>query len=148
VAVSDEYLYGVDRATGKRNIASTPGTGRGASHCAVSCRPPATSTASPRAVLAIDARSGRTAWTLPGEYSNTFVGTAAADGVVYFQGRVAGVDTGPNTGNGILHAVDVQTRQVLWSFSYPTGEAWSFGIPVAADEAIYVGTYQTLLKLK
>jgi len=47
-----------------------------------------------------------------------------------------------------VSAVDVQTRQVLWSFTYPTEEAWSFGIPVAADSAIYVGTYQTLLKLK
>ena len=44
--------------------------------------------------------------------------------------------------------MDVQTRQVLWSFSYPTEEASSFGIPVAADGAIYVGTYQALLKLK
>jgi hypothetical protein len=44
--------------------------------------------------------------------------------------------------------VDVQTRQVLWSFNHPTEEAWSFGIPIAADGAIYVGTYKTLLKLK
>ncbi len=149
VAVSDEYLYGVDRATGqqKYRVDTMDGTRRKHLRGLVQASGYVYGVTQGQ-FWAVDARTGRTAWTLPGEYSDTFVGTAAADGVVYFQGRVAGIDTGPKDSGGVLHAVDVQTRQVLWSFKYPTEEPWSFGIPVAADGAIFVGTYQTMLKLK
>jgi outer membrane protein assembly factor BamB len=113
VAVSDEYLYGVDGATGKEKyrLDTRDGTRRKPLRGLVQAGGYVYGVTAGQ-FWAIDARTGRTAWTLPGEYSDTFVGTAAADGVVYFQGRVGGVDTGPNDGNGILHAVDVQTRQV------------------------------------
>lgn len=96
---------------------------------------------------AVEARTGRTVWSLPGEYRDQFTATAVANGLVFFQGRVAGVDAGADRG-GILHALDPRTRQLQWSFTYATDEAWAFGPPVVADGALFVATYGTLLKLK
>jgi outer membrane protein assembly factor BamB len=97
---------------------------------------------------AVDARTGRTVWSLPGEYRDQFTATAVGEGVVYFQGRIAGVDTAPPEEGGILHALDPRARQLLWSFTYRTSSPWSFGAPVASGGALYVATNGTLLKLK
>jgi outer membrane protein assembly factor BamB len=148
VGVADQHVYGVDRATGRELYRhDTRDAGRLADLRGLVAAGGAVYAISAAQFWAIDARSGRTLWTLPGTYRDNFPGTGAADGVVYFQGRVSGVDAAPD-GPGVLHAVDTRTRQVLWSFQFPTEEPWSFDVPVVVDGALYVGTYKRMLKLK
>ena len=91
-----------------------------------------------RVMIAFDKASGKTAWEVPGEYSENAPSTAAADGVLYFQGQ-----------RGRLDALDLSTRAVLWSFSRPTAEAnWSFGYVTPIDGGLWVDSYQALVKLQ
>jgi hypothetical protein len=44
---------------------------------------------------------------------------------------------------GTLHALDLDTRAVLWSFTRPTGEAnWPFGHVTPFDGGLWVDSYQ------
>jgi outer membrane protein assembly factor BamB len=148
VGVSNEYLYGVDRATGRElyRVDLLDPDGRRRKMLGLVQLDGYVYGMSERVFRAVEARTGRTVWSLPGEYRDQSTGTAVADGLVYFQGRVAGVDTGPDTG-GILHALDPRTRRLQWSFTYRTDEPWAFGSPVVENGAVYVATYGTLLKL-
>jgi outer membrane protein assembly factor BamB len=148
VATSDEYLYGIDRTTGRQKYrVETREEKSAATFYGLVASGDRVFAVSDHQFWAIEARTGRTAWSLPGEYRRFFPGTAAGDGIVYFQGRVHGVDTGPDDGQGILHAVDPRSGQILWSLKNQTKEPWAFDVPVVGRGALYVATNGTLLKV-
>ncbi|MEW5687977.1 MAG: PQQ-binding-like beta-propeller repeat protein [Pseudomonadota bacterium] len=117
-------------------------------------------------LIAFDKATGRTAWEIPGQYSDTAPSTAVAGRVLYFQGHpgaapaaevqdrivyVGGkpVTPAPVLPGGRLNALDLETRALLWSFSRPTAEPnWSFGHVTAVDGGLWVDTYQALIKLQ
>ena len=72
---------------------------------------------------------------------------AVAGDVLYFQGSPAGTTAAKSSGT--LHALDLGTRVILWSFSRPTGEPnWPFGTVTPADGGLWVDSYQALIKLQ
>jgi eukaryotic-like serine/threonine-protein kinase len=98
-------------------------------------------------LIAFDKASGRTAWEIAGQYSTSSPSTAVAGNVLYFQGS-------PNSKpaaapRGTLHALDLGTRTILWSFSRPTAEPnWPFGSVTPVDGGLWVDSYQALVKLQ
>ena len=94
---------------------------------------------------AFDPASGRTLWQLPGAYRVVTPATAVADHVLYFQGQVAGRDDAAP--GGVLYALDLRRRELLWSWFWPPTAGWHFGDLLPADGAIYVDTENALLKL-
>lgn len=149
VATGDAYLYGIDRQTGRHKYRAEPRDhGR---------REPLFGLVSAGAyvfgmsrgqISAFDPRSGRVAWQLDGAFRDGFAAMAAADGVLYFQGFLPARDAARGEANGILHAIDVATREFLWDFTYRTEEPWSFHRVTPFDGGLYVDTYKVLLKLK
>lgn len=117
-------------------------------------------------LIAFDKESGKTAWEIPGQYRVTSPSTAVAGRVLYFQGHpgappaaeiqgrilyVGGkpVTQAPALPPGKLNALDLDTRQILWSFTRPTAEAnWPFGFVTPVDGGIWVDSYQALVKLQ
>jgi hypothetical protein len=70
-----------------------------------------------------------------------------AGSVLYFQGK-PGAEPGA-AGGGTLHALDLETRSILWSFSRPTAQAnWPFGHVLPVDDGLWVDSYQALVKLQ
>jgi outer membrane protein assembly factor BamB len=149
VATGDGYLYGVDRQTGAQAYRAEVGdeTRRSDVFDLVAAGPYVFG-ATEGALSAFEPRTGRVAWRVPGRYAKGVTALAAADGVLYFQGQVAGVDPEATGRHGILHALDISTRAVLWSFTRATDESWNFANPLPVDGGLYVDTYRTLLKLK
>ena len=118
-------------------------------------------------LIAFDKASGKTAWEIPGQYRETSPSTAVSGRVLYFQGHpgappaaevqgrivyVGGrpVAQAPALPPGKLNALDLETREILWSFSRATLEPnWAFGF-VTPDNAggIWVDSYQALVKLQ
>jgi hypothetical protein len=106
-------------------------------------------------LIAFDKNSGRTAWEIPGQYRETApamavagaVEGAVAGNVLYFQGSP---DSKPaKAPSGTLHALDLDSRSILWSFSRPTAEAnWAFGHVTPVDNGLWVDSYQALVKLQ
>jgi outer membrane protein assembly factor BamB len=97
-------------------------------------------------VIAFDKASGRTAWEIAGQYTTSSPSTAVAGGVLYFQGSPGGKSA---AARGTLHALDLATRNILWSFSRPTAEPnWAFGFVTPVDGALWVDSYQALVKLQ
>jgi outer membrane protein assembly factor BamB len=98
-------------------------------------------------LIAFDKSSGRTAWELPGQYSTSAPSTAVAGDVLYFQGSP---DAKPAAAaRGTLHALDLGTHAILWSFSRPTAEPnWAFGSVTPVDGGLWVDSYQALVKLQ
>jgi outer membrane protein assembly factor BamB len=117
-------------------------------------------------LIAFDKATGRTAWEIPGQYSDTAPSTAVAGRVLYFQGHpgaapaaevqdrivyVGGkpVTPAPVLPGGRLNALDLETRALLWSFSRPTAEPnWNFGHVAPVDGGLWVDSYQALVKLQ
>jgi outer membrane protein assembly factor BamB len=98
-------------------------------------------------VIAFEKNSGRTAWEIAGQYRESSPSMAVAGNVLYFQGSPS-VKPAVASG-GTLHALDLDSRSILWSFSRPTAEPnWSFGPVTPVDGGLWVSTYQALLKLQ
>jgi outer membrane protein assembly factor BamB len=101
----------------------------------------------PGFLIAFDKASGRTAWEVPGQYTTSSPSTAVAGNILYFQGSPASQPAA--AARGTLHALDLTTREILWSFSRPTAEAnWPFGAVTPFDSGLWVGSYQALVKLQ
>ncbi len=103
--------------------------------------------ATPVSLLAVEPASGRTVWEAPGKFQPERANLASAGSVLYFQGspesRPAERDT------GTLYALDVESREILWSFARKTSDpAWSFGKVAPVNGGLWVDTYRTLLKLE
>jgi len=98
-------------------------------------------------LIGFDKASGQIAWDLPGAYSESSPSTAVAGQVLYFQGSPAIRPAAER--RGTLHALDLDTRSILWSFSRPTAEAnWPFGTVTPVDGGLWVDSYQALVKLQ
>src|SRR5674476_815112 len=80
----------------------------------------------PGFLIAFEKNSGRTAWEIAGQYRDSSPAMAVAGNVLYFQGSPRAK---PATKAGAtLHALDLDSRNILWSFSRPTREPnWPFG---------------------
>ena len=96
-------------------------------------------------LIAFDKESGRTAWELAGQYRDT--ASAVVGNVLYFQGSP---DSKPAAApGGTLHALDLDSRSILWSFSRPTAEPnWPFGSVTPVDRGLWVSSYKAMVKLQ
>ena len=101
----------------------------------------------PGFLIGFDKTSGGTAWEIAGQYRDRAPGMAVAGTVLYFQGSP---DSKPTAAaGGTLHALDLETRRILWSFSRQTAEAnWPFGNVTPVDGGVWVDSYQALVKLE
>jgi len=98
-------------------------------------------------LIAFEKASGRTAWTVPGQYTTSSPSTAVVGNVLYFQGSPASKPAAAP--RGTLHALDLTSQAILWSFSRPTAEAnWAFGTVTPIDGGLWVDSYQALVKLQ
>ena len=89
-------------------------------------------------LIAFDQNSGQTAWELPGQYNESAPSTAVAGNVLYFQGS-----------RGTLHALDLGTHRILWSFTRPTAEPnWAFGTVTPFEAGLWVDSYKAMVKLQ
>jgi outer membrane protein assembly factor BamB len=139
-------LYGVDRASGRERWATEvpDGSKRAEVHGMVYTGGTLYGVTE-HFLGAFDPASGRTLWQLPGSYRVVTPATAVVGNVLYFQGRVRGVDDAEPA--GVMHALDLRTRELLWSFSDNSAGPWHFGDALPADAALYVQTANKLLKL-
>jgi outer membrane protein assembly factor BamB len=97
-------------------------------------------------LIAFEKDSGRTAWEIAGQYRETAPAMAVAGNVLYFQGSPSARPAA--AAGGTIHALDLDSRSILWSFSHATAEAnWPFGAVTAVDDGLWVSSYQVLLKL-
>jgi outer membrane protein assembly factor BamB len=98
-------------------------------------------------LIAFDKASGQTVWEIAGQYNVSSPSTAVAGNVLYFQGSPG---TKPAAqARGTLHALDLATRAILWSFSRRTAEPnWAFGFVTPVDGGLWVDSYQALVKLQ
>lgn len=105
-------------------------------------------------LMAFEKISGKTAWQVPGQYSENAPSTAVSGRVLYFQGDTGARPADQAQGRtayigGKLNALDLDTREILWSFSRPTSEPnWSFGFVTPVDKGLWVDSYQALVKLQ
>lgn len=117
-------------------------------------------------MIAFDKATGKTAWEVKGQYRINSPATAVAGSVLYFQGHPGAepasevqdrivyqggkpVPTVPALPGGRLNAIDLETREILWSFSRSTAEPnWSFGFVTPVDGGLWVDSYQALIKLQ
>jgi outer membrane protein assembly factor BamB len=98
-------------------------------------------------LIAFEKDSGQTAWEIAGQYRDTWPAMAVAGNVLYFQGSPSSKPAA--SAGGTLHALDLDSRSILWSFSRPTAEPnWPFGFVTPVDGAVWVSSYQALVKLQ
>ena len=101
----------------------------------------------PVSLVAFSKSTGQMAWQLTGAYRTSAPSTAVVDDVLYFQGSPQAKPAAAAAGT--LHALDLKTREILWSFSRPTPQPnWPFGRVAIVDGAIWVDSYQSLVKLQ
>ncbi len=100
----------------------------------------------PTALVAFEPANGAVAWEVPGTFSPSLSCSTVDGGTLYFQGSPAAAPSAAPTGT--LHALDLDTHAILWSFSRPTDEKnWPFGCVVADGSSLWVDSYRALVKL-
>jgi eukaryotic-like serine/threonine-protein kinase len=98
-------------------------------------------------LIAFDKTNGQTAWEIAGSYDESHPSTAVAGTVLYFQGSPSSKPAVAS--HGTLHALDLHTRTILWSFTRPTVEPnWPFGTVTPVEDGLWVDSYQALVKLQ
>ena len=98
-------------------------------------------------LIAFSKDTGAPTWEIPGQYRDSLPAIAVAGNVLYFQGS-PDTKPAPDAG-GTLHALDLETRQILWSFSRPTAERnWPIGHIAPINGGLWVNSYQALVKLE
>lgn len=152
-AAGDNYLYAVDLATGRHRWPPVEvrrpveGRERGVQVQGLVDAGAVLVGITAGHLIAFSKDTGRPAWDIPGEYRDSFPATAVAGNVLYFQGSPK-IKPAPAAG-GTLHALDLETRQILWSFSRPTAERnWPFGHVTPVNGGLWVDSYRTLVKLE
>jgi outer membrane protein assembly factor BamB len=152
-ATGGTRLYAVDRATGRDRWAAievrrpVEGRDRGVEVHGLVDAGPVLVGLTGGLLIAFDKATGQTAWEIPGRYGPSRPSTAVADGVLYFQGSPATAPAAQS--RGTLHALDLATRAVLWSFSRPTAERdWAFGAVTPVDAGLWVDSYGAMVKLQ
>ena len=97
-------------------------------------------------LIAFDKSTGATLWEIPGKFGENSPSLEVAGNVLYFQGRL---DPKAEDSRGVLHAMDLDTQKILWSFSRTTAEPnWSFGYVTPVDDGLWVDSYKALVKLQ
>ncbi len=152
-ATGDNYLYAVARATGSNRWPPVEvrrpveGRERGVQVQGLVDAGPVLVGITTGYLIAFSKDTGSTAWEMPGQYRDSKTAPAVAGNVLYFQGSPAAKPApGPA---GTLHALDLETRQILWSFSRPTKERnWPFGHIAPVDGGLWIDSYQALIKLE
>lgn len=97
-------------------------------------------------LIAFDKTSGAAVWEIPGKFGENSPSLAVAGNVLYFQGRL---DPKADDARGTLHALDLDTQKILWSYTRKTAEPnWSFGYVTPVDGGLWVDSYQALVKLQ
>ena len=98
-------------------------------------------------LIAFEKDTGKTAWEIAGQYRETSPAMAVAGNVLYFQGSPSIKPAAATAGT--LYALDLDKREILWSFARPTAEPnWAFDHPTPVDGGLWVTSYQALLKLQ
>jgi outer membrane protein assembly factor BamB len=150
-ATGDNYLYAVARATGRNRWPpvevrrSVEGRKRGVNVQGLVDAGAVLVGITTGYLIAFSKDTGRTTWEIPGQYRDSW--PAVAGNVLYFQGS-PNTKPAPDAG-GTLHALDLETRQILWSFFRPTAERnWPFGHIAPVNGGLWVNSYQTLVKLE
>ena len=153
IAAGESYLYAVQRATGRERWKpvevrrTVEGRDRPVEVQGLVDAGPVLIGMTSTFLIAFDKGSGRTAWEIPGQYRETQPAMAVAGNVLYFQGSPGSKPA--KAPSGTLHALDLDTRGILWSFSRPTAEAnWAFGHVTPVDGGLWVDSYQALVKLQ
>jgi outer membrane protein assembly factor BamB len=151
-ATGDNYLYAVARATGRNRWPpvevrrSVEGRERGVRVQGLVDAGAVLVGITTGYLIAFSKDTGRATWEIPGQYRDSLP-AAVAGSVLYFQGS-PNTKPAPDAG-GTLHALDLETRQILWSFFRPTAERnWPFGHIAPVNGGLWVNSYQTLVKLE
>jgi outer membrane protein assembly factor BamB len=170
-AVADETLYAIDLSTGRerwRQEVRRPVEGqvRAVKVGGLVDAGDALIGITSGYLIAFDKESGKTVWEIKGQYRVESPSTAVAGRVLYFQGHPGAepaseiqdrilyvngrpVQPVPVLPLGRLNALDLDGRKILWSFTRPTGEKnWPFGHVTPVGNAMFVDSYQALVKLQ
>jgi outer membrane protein assembly factor BamB len=152
-AAGDSYLYAVQRATGRDRWKPVEirrpveGQVRAVEVFALVDADSVLVGMTSGFLIAFDKNSGRTAWELAGQYRDSAPAMAVAGNVLYFQGNPGSKPA--VAASGTLHALDLGSHSILWSFSRPTREPnWPFGHVTPVDDGLWVDSYQALVKLQ
>jgi outer membrane protein assembly factor BamB len=152
-AAGDSYLYAVQRATGRDRWKPVEirrpveGQVRAVEVYALVDADSVLVGMTSGFLIAFDKNSGRTAWELAGQYRDSAPAMAVAGNVLYFQGSPSSKPAA--AASGTLHALDLGSHSILWSFSRPTREPnWAFGHVTPVDGGLWVDSYQALVKLQ
>ena len=152
-AAGDNFLYGVNRATGKDRWKPievrrpVQGSVRAVEVHGLVDAGSVLIGMTEGFLIAFDKSSGATSWELAGQYPTTAPSTAVVADVLYFQGSPDSKRAA--SPRGTLHALDLRTRAILWSFSRPTAEPdWAFGSVTPFNGGLWVDSYQALVKVQ
>lgn len=152
-AAGDSYLYAVDRATGRDRWKpvevrrTVDGRDRPVEVRGLVDAGTVVAGMTSTFLIAFEKSTGRTAWELPGKFRETSPSLAVAGSVLYFQGSPDARPAAAPTGT--LHALDLGSHNIIWSFSRPTAERnWAFGHVTPVDGGLWVDSYLALVKLQ
>ena len=153
-ASGDSRIYAVDLQTGRSRwpalelLRTNAGRVQELKASAVAVAPGGLVLAvTPVNLIAIEGTTGKLAWELPGEFQPDRASLAVVQDVLYFQGSPQSKPAARPTGT--LHALDLNTREILWSYSRQTKDpAWSFGPVTPIPGGLWIDTYKAMLKLQ
>lgn len=153
LAYGESRLYAVDRATGRERFAPVLFQNkeefrvRPVDVDGLTLAGSVVVGASARALMAFDQATGKVVWEVPGEYDPGRASLAVAGDVLYFQGSPQ-ASPAPKA-LGTLHALDLRSRTILWSFARTSRYAdWRFGPVLPVDGGLWTDQFGVLVKLE
>ena len=100
------------------------------------------------AVVGFDKASGAIVWERPTRERMSHVTLALAGKLLDFQEQPDQSASGEVGGPFMLRALDLSSREILWTYTCAARENWSFGRLTPIDGGLWATHYATLLKLK